>query len=95
MQSEGSPSLPPPTAWMVWLITEGGALQQEKHASKHITWRLFGFATLSGITCAPVKVLVVDDDAVAHGGKVQAVSVAVRAALSIHLGLAGGRQRGL
>lgn len=46
-------------------------------------------------TCAPVKVLVVDDDAVAHAGVVQAVSEAVAAALRIHFTLAGGRQRRL
>lgn len=47
------------------------------------------------MTCAPVKVLVVDDDAVAHAGEVQAVSEAVIVALGIHFTVAGGRQRRL
>lgn len=47
------------------------------------------------MTCAPVKVLVVDDDAVAHAGEVQAVSEAVGVAPGIHVCLAGGRQRRL
>lgn len=59
-----------------------------KHAS---SVELKGSTTES--TCAPVKVLVVDDDAVAHAGEVQAVSEAVgAAALGVHHRLAAGRQ---
>lgn len=63
---------------------------------EHVTWSLFALATLSTMvrlfTCAPVEVLVVDDDAVAHAGEVQAVPEAVAAALGVHLTLAGGGQ---
>lgn len=66
---------------------------------EHVTQRLSSqhrpdYRTIE-ITCAPVKVLVVDDDAVAHAGEVQAVSEAVGAAPGIHGCLAGGRQRRL
>lgn len=44
-------------------------------------------------TCPPVEVFVVDDDAVAHAGEIQAVSEAVAPGLGIHVRLAGGRQR--
>lgn len=47
------------------------------------------------LTRAPVKVLVVDDDAVAHAGEVQAVPEAVGLSLGVHLTVAAGGLRRL
>lgn len=45
-------------------------------------------------TCTPVKVLVVDDDALADAGIVQAVSEAVGARPGIHVHVGGGSRGG-